>query len=275
MTDSFAYTVEGPIVEVRNVSVHYDAPVLRDVNFTINDIKRPGLTQGQIVAVLAPSGTGKSQLFRCIAGLKKPDSGEVYLDEHKTIVQAGMVGVVAQNYPLFWHLTIYDNVYMAARRKFKDPQAEEVTISLLERFGLGERRNLYPHQISGGQQQRVAIIQQMVCSGHLLLMDEPFSGLDPLLKTEVQDFVTTLAGADELNTIILTTHDIGSAIAVSDHIMLLGRDKDDKGAPIPGARIQQTYDLLKDYQLAWRPHIEDLPQYRDLHSEILHRFHDL
>jgi ABC-type nitrate/sulfonate/bicarbonate transport system ATPase subunit len=265
----------SPLIEVRNLSVHYDSPILRDVNITINNIVRPGHTQGQVVSILAPSGMGKTQLFRCIAGLKKPDSGEVYLDEQKKVVEAGMVGVVAQDYPLFEHMTVWDNILLAARRKMPASEAKEVAIRLLEHFGLSERRGLYPHQISGGQRQRVAIIQQMVCSNRVLLMDEPFSGLDPIMKTNVQDNITTVAAADELATIMLTTHDVSSSIAVSDHIILLGRDKDEKGNPIPGARVQFTYDLLKDYQLAWRPDIESLPQFHELYTEILHRFREL
>jgi NitT/TauT family transport system ATP-binding protein len=271
---AYEYSVKEPILEVRNVSVHYDKPILRDLNFTIRDIVRPGMTQGQIVSILAPSGMGKSQAFRCIYGLKKPDVGDVYLDEAKRTVCAGMVGVVAQDYPLFAHMTVFDNVMMAAKRKMAEDQAKELTITLLERFGMGDKHNVYPHQISGGQRQRVAIIQQMVCSGHLLLMDEPFSGLDVNLKAEVQNLITTLAAADELNTIVLTTHDIGAAIAISDTILLLGRERDATGAPIPGANIRETIDLAKE-GLAWHPEIETMPEFHKLESDIRARFRDL
>jgi ABC-type nitrate/sulfonate/bicarbonate transport system ATPase subunit len=274
MTD-YSYTEKEPLLEIKNLSVHYDCPILRNVNLTIRDIIRPGFTQGQVVSLLAPSGMGKTQLFRCIAGLKTPDVGEVFLNEVNGVVKAGMVGVVAQDYPLFPHLTVLDNVVIGARRKIANAaEAKETSIKLLEQFGLGDRHALYPHQLSGGQRQRVAIIQQMVSSGHLLLMDEPFSGLDPLMKDEVERLITRVAAADELNTVILTTHDIGAAIAVSDHIYLLGREKDAGGKPIPGANIRKVYDLMA-LGLSWRPDIHQLSAFQQLQADIHATFADL
>src|SRR5438105_13401773 len=226
MPDQTAYehSFGETLLEVKDLSVRYDGiAVLRGVNFAIQDIIRPGKTQGQVDALLAPSGMGKTQLFRCIAGLKTPDAGAVYVNQQHQPVLVGMVGVVAQDYPLFVHLTVLDNLLMPARIKHHDrAEATKLVLGLLERFGLTDRRGLYPHQLSGGQRQRIAIIQQMVCSGHLLLMDEPFSGLDILMKDEVQQLIASVAAADELNSVIVTTHDIQSAIAVADTILLLG-----------------------------------------------------
>jgi NitT/TauT family transport system ATP-binding protein len=274
MTD-YSYAVAETLVAVRNLSVTYDAPVLRDVNFELKNLVRPGHTQGQIDALLAPSGMGKTQLFRCISGLKKPDAGMVYLTEQQCEVEAGMVGVVAQDYPLFWHLTVFENVRMAAAAKLKDAkQASDVALKLLERFNLHGILKSYPHQISGGQRQRVAILQQMVCSGHLLLMDEPFSGLDPNVKLTVQQMIQEVAAADELNSIIVTTHDIESAVSIADTIVLLGRDRDSAGNLIPGARVQEQINLI-DRGLAWRPDIEHLPAFRQTVLEIKERFKTL
>ena len=282
MTD-YSYTVNEPILEVRNVCVAYAQPVLRDLNFSINNIVRPGMTQGQVVALLAPSGMGKSQAFRCMAGLQKPNAGEVVLGEEATgvpsatgaiPVAAGMVGVVAQSYPLLKHRTVYQNLFRAARLKYPADQAKDIVLGLLERFGMADKVDLYPAQLSGGQQQRTAILQSMVCSGHLLLMDEPFSGLDINLKAEVQNMIMSLAASHELNTIVLTTHDIGAAIAVSDTILLLGRERDAEGKIIPGANIRKTFDLAAR-GLAWRPNIETLPDFHELELEIRADFRTL
>jgi len=270
----YSYSLNEVLLEVSKLNVHYDSPILRDVDFTIRNIIRPGYTQGQVDALLAPSGMGKTQLFRCISGLKTPNSGSVMIGEGKEATRAGKVGVVAQDYPLFAHLTVFDNVLMAAKLKLDAKDAADKTISMLERFELDQRRDMYPHQLSGGQRQRVAIIQQMVACGHLLLMDEPFSGLDILMKEKVQDMITSLAAEDEMNSIILTTHDIQSAIAVADTILVMGRERDEKGQPIPGARIVKTFDLM-ERGLAWRPDVTKLPQFHELEREITAMFHDL
>lgn len=277
MTD-YNYVLAGDLLEIKDVGVSYGGKtILRDCTYTLKDIHRPGFTQGQVVALLAPSGMGKSQLFRRIAGLDMPGAtctGQVYLTEEKTPAKAGMVGVVAQDYPLFAHLTVFDNLIMAAKIKMKASDAADTVNALLERFDLIDRKSNYPHQLSGGQRQRVAIIQQMVCSGHLLLMDEPFSGLDPLMKETVQSMISNLAAANELNSIILTTHDISAAVAVADTVVLLGRDRDENNQPIPGARVQAVINLI-DRGLAWRPDIEKIPAFHETEDELKDWFHRL
>lgn len=271
------YDRGADILNVENVSVLYDRPILRDVNLNIKDIHRPGLTQGQVVALLAPSGMGKTQLFRCIAGLQEPSSGAVFVSDTgvKTQVKAGMVGVVPQNYLLFGHRTVYGNLLVSARLKgLSEQQAKERIVPLLEQFGLTQTANLYPPQLSGGQRQRVSILQQMLCSGHYLLMDEPFSGLDPILKEQAVNLIVDIASRDELNTIIVTTHDIESAISVADTICLLGRDTDATGNKTPGARIQTEYNLI-ERGLTWQPDIQNLPEFRELANEIKRKFWEL
>jgi NitT/TauT family transport system ATP-binding protein len=276
MEAGYEYTLGETLLEVKDLAIDYDnVPILRGVNFAIRDIIRPIKTQGQVDALLAPSGMGKTQLFRCIAGLKTPDAGAVYLNQEKQPVQVGMVGVVAQDYPLFVHLSVLDNLLMPALIKHHDKaEATKLVMGLLERFGLSDRRSLYPHQLSGGQRQRIAIIQQMVCSGHLLLMDEPFSGLDILMKEEVQNLIASVAASDTLNSVIVTTHDIQSAITVADTILLLGRERDRAGNVIPGASIRYQYDLM-EMGLTWRPNIAELPQFAELEKEIRGRFREL
>lgn len=271
----FNYSLGEDLLEVKNVFVSYDQnPILRDLSFNVKNIQRAGCQQGQVEAILAPSGMGKSQTFRCISGLKKPDSGEVLLTKGCQPVKVGMVGVVAQDYPLFNHLTVQDNIVLAAKLREKDPKATEDAMALLEKFGLTDKKHNYPHELSGGQRQRVAIIQQMVCDGNFLLMDEPFSGLDPLAKQIVENLITDVAKLDDLTTVIITTHDIKSAIAVADTIRLLGRERDASGQIIPGANIRFEYDLMK-MGLSWHPNVHELPQFNELEKEIIGRFKEL
>lgn len=271
---AYEHEYHEPVLEVKNVNISYDRPILRDLSFEVLNITRPGMTQGQVVAILAPSGMGKSQAFRCISGLNKPNSGAILLHGGAQ-VEVGKVGVVAQNYPLFEHMTVLENVLTAAKIKTKDAKtAHDVAMKILERFGLADQRNLYPRNISGGQQQRTAIAQQMVCSGHLLLMDEPFSGLDVLVQQEVQAMISELATADELNTIVITTHSIGSALAIADDVILLGRERDAKGAAIPGANVRFRYNLIEE-GLAWHPEITQMPRFAEIEREIRARFREL
>ena len=113
--------------------------------------------------------------------------------------------------------------------------------------------------LSGGQRQRVAIAQQLLCSSHFLLMDEPFSGLDPLAKSAVCETLVDVSTTHELNTIIVVTHDIESAIRISDTLWLLGRNRDARGQPVGGASIQEIHDLA-GMGLAWDPDIESRPR---------------
>lgn len=273
----YSYTIQEPLLSVENVSQTYDAPVLRNVNFQISNIVRPGHSQGQVNALLAPSGMGKSTLFRAMAGLMTPSEGTVYIHENgaKRPVKAGDVGVVAQDFPLFNHLTVMDNIMMAARVRTKNA-ADRKTIceGYLVSFGLADRADVYPHQLSGGQRQRVSIIQQVVSCGHMLLMDEPFSGLDVLRKEEVQNLITRIASAHEHNSIVITTHDISAALAIADTVDVLGRERDVNGVIIPGARVVYSYNLM-DMGITWRPDNHTLPQFAELAREIKARFHEI
>src|ERR1700741_4254491 len=109
-----AYTLGERLLTIDRVCVSYDRPILDGVSATIDNIRREGLQQGQVVGLLGPSGIGKSQLFRCIAGLQRPTSGSVRLNGTQREVQPGEVGVVAQNYPLFNHRTVWGNLMVAA-----------------------------------------------------------------------------------------------------------------------------------------------------------------
>ncbi len=241
--------------------------ILRDLNLELKNIHRPGLAQGQVVGLLGPSGMGKTQLFRILSGLSLPDSGTVTTSDGKPITP-GRVGVVAQHYPLFSHRTVLSNLEMAAVLG-GTPRAEATKESkaLLARFGLGGEVDKYPSQLSGGQRQRVAIAQQFLCSEHFVLMDEPFSGLDPLALDAICDFITEVSCHDELTSLIVVTHDIESAVKVCDTLWLLGRERDAAGQPIPGANIRHEIDLI-ECGLAWKKGNDQTPEFFSKVKEI-------
>jgi len=257
------------VLKATNVSLTLGGNViLRDLNLEIRDLYRPAYVTGQVVGLLGPSGIGKTRLFRILAGIDRPDTGEVLVGEKCEPVKRGMVGVVAQNYPLFEHRTVAGNVELAARAAGLDRNAaREKALSYLQRFGLEDRAGLYPCQLSGGQRQRVAIAQQFLCSEHFVLMDEPFSGLDLIAVEQVCKLIAEVAHAHELNTVIVVTHDIAAAVTVADTLWLLGRDRDEQGKIIPGARVKKSYNLA-EMDLAWRTGVSETKEFIEVVREI-------
>jgi ABC-type nitrate/sulfonate/bicarbonate transport system ATPase subunit len=271
-----AYSYGNTLLSIKNVSLSFGSNlVLKNLSAEIKDILRPGIVTGQVVGFLGPSGIGKSQLFRIIAGLNHPDSGEVDLNGLNRPVRAGEVGVVSQAYTLFWHRTVWSNLMLAARQKVKtDAEAKDKILEFMSLFGLEGKALLYPAELSGGQRQRAAIIQQLLCSEHFLLMDEPFSGLDLIVLEKVCATISKVANLDELNTVIVVTHDVTSACSVADHIWLMGRDRGPDGQPIPGAYIKKTYDLI-ERDLCWHPELTLSPQFTDFVREVKQEFRGL
>jgi polar amino acid transport system ATP-binding protein/sulfate transport system ATP-binding protein len=259
----------GTVLKATGVSLTLGKnAILRDLDLEVRDLYRPGYVTGQIVGVLGPSGIGKTRLFRILSGIDRPDTGEVLIGEKCEPVQRGMVGVVAQNYPLFEHRTVAGNLELAARAGgLSRGAAREKAAAYLQRFCLEDRAGLYPCQLSGGQRQRVAIAQQFLCSEHLVLMDEPFSGLDLIAVEQVGKLISEVANSDELNTVIVVTHDIPAAVTVADTLWLLGRDRDEHGGIIPGARVKKTYNLA-EMDLAWRQGISETKEFMEVVREI-------
>ncbi len=248
--------------------------ILEKVNFDIKDRVRPDKVTGQIVALLGPSGVGKTQLLKIIAGLNQPDTGAVSGLHDKPII-AGTVGVVFQNYLLLRHRTVMGNLVTAGvMNGMKRDDARTAAAALLKRFGLGERADFYPAQLSGGQRQRVAIAQQLVKQKTLLLMDEPFSGLDPSALEDVIRLLVQVRDMDELNTIVIVTHDIRAALTVADTVMMLGRERGPDGKPASGAHIKQTYDLV-ELGLAYREDLSDSTPFHELEKKIKEQFKTL
>ena len=273
------YSTDGTILRIENLNLAYgENVVLRGVNGEIKNLTRPDRKQGQIHALLGPSGIGKTQLLRRCSGLETPGavcSGDVTVGDNKVPVRAGLVGVVAQNYPLFMHRKVLSNLTVAGKRVGLTKQAaHEKAMSLLEEFALIDKHNHWPAELSGGQRQRVAIAQQLMCSEHIIFMDEPFSGLDPVMVDRVSGLIQQVSLKDEYNTVFVITHEISAAVAIADHIWVMGRDHNPDGTIIPGAYIKKEFNLI-DMGLAWQPDIRKLPRFREFVSELRDMFVEL
>ncbi|HKG92041.1 MAG TPA: ATP-binding cassette domain-containing protein [Gemmatimonadaceae bacterium] len=277
MTSTFVYDRRETLLDIENVSVTLDGvPVLRDVSARVRNVVRPGMSQGQIVGLLGPSGVGKTTLFKVLAGLLAPDEGEVLVGPGRVPATPGLVGVVAQSYPLLEHRTVMSNLVVAGRQAGLGARAaRDAARQYLDAFGLAGHGDRYPIQLSGGQRQRAAIAQQLICSEHYLVMDEPFSGLDVVAVDGVQRMLLGVATRHEHNTILLVTHDVSAAVAVCDTIWLMGRERDPAtGTPIPGARIVEEIDLI-ELDLCWHPDVASRPAYAELVRRIKEKFREL
>jgi len=256
------------LISVEKVNLTYDKPILRDVNFKIHNITRPGVNQGQVISLIGRSGIGKTQLFKILAGLIQPDTGNVLvgLDQHP--VEAGDVGIVPQNYILFNHRTIFENFKIALRHcvdKTDENKQQELINYYADRFDLTEHLKKYPLQLSGGQRQRVSIIQQVLTGNKFILLDEPFSGLDALIIDKVTHLLMEISTLHELNTLIIVSHDIENSLAISDTAFILARQQG-----LEGATITETLDLI-DMGLAWMPDIKENATFQKLVSDMRHK----
>lgn len=255
------YTKTKTLLKLDNIGLSFGTKkVLRDINLEIKDIVREGAITGQIITLLGRSGIGKSQLMSIIAGLKPPTSGRVLVGEKQLEVTPGMVGMVMQNYPLLNHRTVIANLEIVSRDKQKIGY-------YLSEFGMTEHKNKYPVQLSGGQRQRIAVIQQLLCSEHFILLDEPLSGADIVTVDKLCSMVSKIAEMDEDNTVIISTHILEPALAISDEVVIIGNEKDEQGNTIEGATIICTEDLAAQ-GLAWRHDIYTDPAFVALCNKI-------
>ena len=261
-----SYQIKDTILKVENVNLAYDnRKILRDVNFEINDIVRPNVIQGQIAALIGRSGVGKTQLFKVLSGLIKPNTGSVKIDVDLHYVKAGEVGVVYQNYILFNHRTIYDNLRIGldfSGSVTKSADKNTIIKNYAQMFDLSEHLKKYPSQLSGGQKQRVSIIQQILTGNKFILLDEPFSGLDMLMVDKVMELLNKIATSNEYNTLIIVSHDVESAMAISDTAFILANEHGKEGAT-----ITEKIDLMS-LGLAWDPEIRAKPEFQKLITSI-------
>lgn len=274
MTTEYDYEFKETLIKIDNVSLSYDDKlILKPISIEIKDIVRPDCCQGQVVGILGPSGVGKSCLSKILTGLEKATTGSVIVNGK--IVEAGMVGYVAQNYPLFNHRTVMGNLLVALEHANITKQAaKDRVMEYLIRFDLQDKVNFYPGVLSGGQRQRISIIQELLCSEHFLLLDEPVSGLDPIMKDKTCELINQVANLHEENTIFVVAHDISALVSISDTLWLLGRDRDESNNIIPGAYIKKQYNLI-ERGLAWRKNISMTREFADMVAEIKSEFKNL
>jgi polar amino acid transport system ATP-binding protein/sulfate transport system ATP-binding protein/NitT/TauT family transport system ATP-binding protein len=253
------------LLKVDNVNLSFPGKqVLRDINFCIYNITRPGVLQGQVVSLIGRSGIGKTQLFRILAGLKKPDTGQVLINKEQHAVHAGDMGVVPQNYYLFPWRKVGKNLALAAAKNpnLKDGDAAKVIAEYAADFGLTEHLDKYPMQLSGGQRQRASIIQQLINGSNFLLLDEPFSGLDAISIKQVTAVLNKVSLSDELKTLIIVSHDLENALALSDTALILRREEGKEGAT-----ITHNIDLISR-DLCWHQDLKRRPEFQALIQEV-------
>lgn len=244
-------------VEIHNATKSFgDRQVLKGVDLTVK--------KGTVTVILGPSGSGKSTLLRAINHLEKLDEGYVVvgdelvgvrvvgdrfkeLHEKQILRQRSKIGFVFQNFNLFPHLTILENIVEAPiSLGVKPKDARDLARTLLERVGLADKESAYPRQLSGGQQQRVAIARALAFDPELILFDEPTSALDPELVGEVLGVIRTLTGGG--TTLIVVTHEIGFARECADWIVFIDDGQIvEQGRPhdvLDHPRERRTQDFL-------------------------------
>ncbi|WP_136605895.1 amino acid ABC transporter ATP-binding protein [Paenibacillus dokdonensis] len=194
--------------------------ILKGVNIEI--------AKGEVVVVIGPSGSGKSTFLRCLNMLETPTSGEIAFEgdsitdkKHNINLTREKMGMVFQQFNLFPHKTVLQNIMLAPVKVKKVPQAEaeKIALDLLQTVGLADKKDAYPSQLSGGQKQRIAIARALAMQPHVMLFDEPTSALDPEMVGEVLEVMKKLAEGGM--TMVIVTHEMGFAREVGDRIVFM------------------------------------------------------
>lgn len=235
---------QTPLITVEGVNKHFGAAhVLRDVSTRFHE--------GEVAVIIGASGSGKSTFLRTLNRLEKHDSGRIVVDgiELNDSVKnldaiRREVGMVFQQFNLFPHLTVLENITLAPRRVRKTPRqdAQRAALELLARVGLQEHANKHPHQLSGGQQQRVAIARSLAMQPKILLFDEPTSALDPEMINEVLDVMKDIARSGM--TMIVVTHEMRFARDVGDRILFF-----DQGSLLQEAPPDEFFDKQQNERI--------------------------
>lgn len=257
------------LLKVENVHLQYgEKQILRDINLEIHNIIRPDMNQGQVIALIGRSGIGKTQLFKILSGLMRPTSGSIHIDVDQHPVIPGEVGIVPQNYILFNHRNIHENLKIAlnhAATVLSDKDKDAIIQEYAATFDLTDHLKKYPMQLSGGQRQRVSIIQQVLTGNKFILLDEPFSGLDILMVDKVVNLLLKVSILNEFNTLVVVSHDIENALAISDTAFIIAKQGD-----TPGATITEKIDLI-ELGFAWNPEIRKNESFQKLVAEIKYK----
>ncbi|AIL13037.1 peptide ABC transporter ATP-binding protein [Candidatus Paracaedimonas acanthamoebae] len=186
------------------------------------------VARGEVVAILGPSGSGKSTLLRCLNLLERPSEGQIFISQDEITAPScnialirQKIGMVFQQFNLFPHMTVIENLIYAPCQVLKEPRDKAITKSkdLLKKVGLLDKASAYPTQLSGGQKQRVAIARALAMGPEIILFDEPTSALDPEMVKEVLEVIKNLA--HQKMTMVIVTHEMGFAREAADHIWFL------------------------------------------------------
>ncbi|MNW46140.1 amino acid ABC transporter ATP-binding protein, PAAT family [Fontibacillus panacisegetis] len=205
------------------------------------------IKKGEVVVVIGPSGSGKSTFLRCLNLLEQPTDGEIKFEgksitdkRHNINNTREKMGMVFQQFNLFPHKTVMDNITMAPIRvkKLDKAKAEAIAVDLLRTVGLEDKRDAYPSQLSGGQKQRIAIARALAMEPHVMLFDEPTSALDPEMVGEVLDVMKKLA--ERGMTMVIVTHEMGFAREVGDRIIFM-----DQGIVMEQGTPQEVFNAPK------------------------------
>src|SRR5215510_10309628 len=206
-------------IELKSVSKKFgEVTAVNDVNFTVNE--------GELMALLGPSGGGKTTVLRMIAGLEQPTEGDIFVRGQRVNdipVQKRNIGFVFQSYALFKNMTVFKNIAFGLKiKKWGKKDIHDRVHELLHLLGLEGLDKRYPHQLSGGQRQRVAIARALASKPSVLLLDEPFGAVDAKIRQELREWLVTLH--NDLNvTTLFVTHDQEEAMEVSNRIVIFSR----------------------------------------------------
>jgi ABC-type polar amino acid transport system ATPase subunit len=242
-------TAEEPIIRFADVSKYFDDfQVLKGINLDV--------TKGERIVICGPSGSGKSTLIRCINGLESYGAGDVFVNGARIgLESAGLravrsqVGMVFQQFNLFPHLTVRENLMLGPMRGrgMTQRQATQLADRYLKRVRIPEQADKYPRHLSGGQQQRVAIARSLCMEPEIMLFDEPTSALDPEMISEVLDVMVELA--DTGMTMIVVTHEMGFARKVADRMIFMDHGEIVEAAPpeafFTAPKSQRAQDFLR------------------------------
>ena len=245
-----------PILELKNINYSYhtldgETKALSDISFA--------LTSGEFTAVVGPSGCGKSTLLSLIAGLMKPESGEIFLNGEPLTENSSKIGYMLQHDHLFEWRTVYRNVILGLEiRGALTAESKKKAESLLEQYSLLPFAHARPSELSGGMRQRAALIRTLILEPELLLLDEPFSALDYQTRLTVSDDIGQIIRRSG-KTALLVTHDLSEAVSISDRVIILSE------RPASIARIVPiAFALEKDTPLNRR----NAPEFKNYFNEI-------